>query len=138
MKISGKLPQPGLPRQLPTPPPAKNTWEMDRFELQDACWEADRKVTQLQHRATSGQTEALVGLGVLVSSMGIMLAQSIMSGGLPGAMMVPLAVSGAVGAGTLTHGVWKRDEAEMDQTMARIDAQGLHAVFHNRFEKPQP
>jgi hypothetical protein len=111
---------------------------MDQFELQQEVWEADRQVVDLRSQAASGHTRALVGMGVLFTSLGIMAAQSMMMGGsLPAAMVLPFASGAGIGVTLFGTGVWKRDSAEMNVDMARSEARHLHKVYEERFENPK-
>lgn len=142
MIVSSQPPSPQLPRTLgKTSPEASETnpWQMDRFELQQEVWDADRKVDQLRHQAATGHTRALTGLSVLVTSLVTMAAQSILTGGngLSPALLAPLIVGTGTGAALLAHGVYKRDSAGDEISLARIEARHLQSVYDQRFEKPE-
>jgi len=138
MKIAVNPSTPGWPRSLGSQPaPEKNPWQMDRFELQDSVWDADRKVAHLKHQVASGHTRALVGMSVMFTSLGVMAAQSLATGGLPPALSIPLAVATGVGVTLFGHGLWQRDSREMDIQMAQIEARSLQDIYTRRFEEPQ-
>ena len=134
MKIQS-LP-PNLPTLRPASPSAekKSPWEMDRFELQQEVWDAERQVASLRQQSASGHQRALVGMGVLFTSLGVMAAQSILSGGnLPATLSLPLVASSGVGLAAFATGIWKRDTAAMEVDGARFEAQHLQSLLEKRF-----
>ncbi|MBT9582872.1 hypothetical protein IV102_05955 [bacterium] len=141
MKISiHQSSTPGWPRGLGASKPdhEKNPWQMDRFELQQEVWDADRKVSDLRSQASSGHTRALVGMSVLFTSLGVMAVQSIMMGGsLPAGLAVPVAVSAGIGMTAFGTGLWKRDNAEINMDVARSEARHMHSIYEKRFENPK-
>jgi len=127
--------QPGTPiRTLGKPAAAeKQPWQMDQFELQQEIWDADRQVAQMRQTISSGHTTAVAGLGVLCTSLGTMAVQSILSGGLPGLQMIPLAVGVATGITLVTVGTARRDNAQMGIGTAQFKTDLLQSIYDKRF-----
>lgn len=134
MKIQSLPPNPSITRPG-LPGAEKNSpWTMDRFELQQEVWDAERQVINLRHQSAAGHQRALVGMGVLFTSLGVMAAQSILSGGsLPPSLSVPLVASSAVGLTAFASGIWKRDTAAMEVDSARFEAERLKGIQQQRF-----
>lgn len=133
MKIMSN--QPGTPIRTFGKPAAaeKQPWQMDQFKLQQEIWDADRQVAQMRQTISSGHSIAVAGLGVLCTSLGIMAAQSILSGGLPGMQMIPAAVGAATGVTLLTVGASKRDNAQMEIGSAHFKSELLQSIYDKRF-----
>ncbi|MBS2039835.1 hypothetical protein JST97_32925 [bacterium] len=133
MKIMANLQSNAPHRPWRPDSPGKNPLQMDRFELQQEVWDSQREVANLRAKIQSGQTTAVAGMGVLFTSLGIMAAQSMLTGGLSALQMAPVAVGAATGVGIFATGLWKRDSNEMNLTEARFNAEHLKAVYDQRF-----
>ncbi|MBN9419185.1 hypothetical protein ABS71_15575 [bacterium SCN 62-11] len=134
MKIASNN-QPNLPRSLgKAPAPAeKNPYQMDQFELQQEVWDSQREVANVRAKIQTGQTTAVAGMGVLFTSLGIMAAQSILSGGLSAAQMIPVGIGAATGLTLFSTGIWKRDTNEMNLFDARLNHENLQNIYDKRF-----
>lgn len=134
MKIASSN-QPNLPRSLgKAPAPAeKHPLHMDQFELQQEIWESKHELAALRGQVQSGQTRAVAGMGVLFTSLGIMAAQSMLSGGMSALQMAPVAVGAATGVTLFASGLWKRDSNEMNVMESRLNVEHLQAIYDKRF-----
>jgi hypothetical protein len=127
-----------VPNQTPrsfgkTPAAEKSPLQMDQFELQQEIWESKHEMAAIRGKIQSGQTLAVAGMGVLFTSLGIMAAQSALTGGLAAAQMIPVAVGAATGITLFSTGLWKRDSNEMNVLEARLNTEHLQAVYDKRF-----
>lgn len=137
MKIQNLPPRQPVARPASPGVEKQSPWTMDRFELQQEVWDADRQVANLRQQSAAGHQRALVGMGVLFTSMGMMVAQSILSGGsLPPSLSVPLIAGCAIGLTAFGTGVWKRDTASMEVDSARFEADRLKSIQQQRFPLP--
>lgn len=132
MKIMNLPPQ-SPNRGLNKPTAEKHPVQMDQFELQQEIWESKHELAAIRSQVQSGQTRAVAGMGVLFTSLGIMAAQSALSGGLGAAQMIPVAVGAATGVTLFASGLWKRDTNEMNVMEARMNVEHLQAVYDKRF-----
>jgi len=111
----------------------KNPMQMDQFELQTEIWASKHEQAAIRGRIQTGQTLAVAGMGVLFTSLGILAAQSALSGGLSAAQMIPLGVGTATGLSLFATGIWKRDSNEMNTLEARLNTEYLQAIYDKRF-----
>jgi hypothetical protein len=134
MKIANNQP-PQLPRSLgKAPAPAeKNPYQMDRFELQQEVWDSQREVASVRAKIQTGQTTAIAGMSVLFTSLGIMVAQSLMTGTLSASQMIPVAAGAATGLTLFSTGIWKRDTNDINLMDARLNSEHLQNVYNKRF-----
>jgi hypothetical protein len=133
MKIMANQNNPSLRKTWNPGLPDKSPLQMDQFELQQEVWDSQRDVASIRAKIQSGQTLAVAGMSVLFTSLGIMAAQSIISGGLAPLQMAPVALGAATGIGLFSTGLFKRDNNEMNLTEARLNADHLKAVYDKRF-----
>ena len=111
----------------------KNPMQMDQFELQTEIWASKHEQAAIRGRIQTGHTMAVAGMGVLFTSLGIMAAQSALTGGLGAAQMIPVAVGAATGITLFATGLWKRDGNEMNVLEARLNTEHLQAIYDRRF-----
>ena len=88
---------------------------MDQVELQDSTRQAELQVMKGRLKELRGEKTALVGMGVLFTSLGLMSAQTLLAGtSLPAALSVPLIATTAIGLTTFAAGLSKRAYLDLE------------------------
>ena len=107
---------------------------MDQVELQDSTRQAELQLMKGRLKELRGEKTALVGMGVLFTSLGLMSAQTLLAGtSLPAALSVPLMATTAIGLTTFAAGLSKRANGANEQDEAKCAVEDLQYVYQKRF-----